>query len=964
MFIFTFFNSAESEDSEDTINPQEELPSLSAESNIQKRESQLWREAEEVGKLKALCKACETEQLGTVQFLVEKVVPDIDLTNANLYSEGGLTPPLHVASKNGHRQIVKFFLEKGMSVMMEDENRNTPLHLAASNGHLEVAIDLLAHESQQNQEVSESERSNLLYLTNISGLTPFGCAMKSSEPHFHVAKEFLNLSVGNPVHAVADFSKFNLSTSFVATLPLDKPAKIFVVGDSSTGKSTIIKSLQEGKSGFPRRIIGLIASRLVTNVDEHFSGIITTDFANADFRRVLFHDLAGHTNYFNENLLEPGDNLEHVVFIVMINLQYSPQNAAERLIYWLNFLHYHTSRFSNESTKPNVIVVGSHKDMRRGAWRSGEKFNEVYTEALKERPQLSSCFNELMKPVCFDCRRFELSEARQLRSCLHKHCQSSIYQQLEAISPPSSCYILSQVLFDDKEIPPYLTISNLAERISQQSSKPEFSLYKLLPTEPEKLMKLCRTLCERNRLLIFENPTFPLNDLMCWIVHNMHALLTEIDKRLLILRDSSENTSEGETGSTESMPQQISHCHFGIVTREKLEFVFSKLGSPKIARKGSFQSASKLVVLPSPSPGLNTELAIELLIKYKYCEVIKKSGVSSSEMETFFFPSLLRDEGEPEPWQAGSDYSFAWCVLATKEDGKTIEFFLPRFLKKLLLCFVEKYIIQIPGLQPDDDTSSRSSCDETSVVWSRGVSWSSKDDIKVNIELHDNAIILSMYSPQGSELSCLQLRNRILTTIKAEQKKWQPDIANKEFIIPIQKKFPVQSLDNYQKISLEDMKTAILKGKTKVDGVKLRPLLFFEPCIALTKVAQPIQEILRDTNDPLTSISQENIVKIFDGFGECRSAVIQHFGLPDPSKSTTIEKYGSPQKEGGSTLDSITGISLDESNASANESSNSSITPKKLLECLNSISVMDVTEFLKQLEVSFNYSFIYVHGVN
>ena len=175
-----------------------------------------------------------------------------------------------------------------------------------------------------------------------------------------------------------------------------------------------MKSLQEGKSTFSRRLIGLIASRRVTNIDEHFSGIIVTDFANANFSRVLFHDLAGHTNYFNESLLEPNDRLEHLIFVVVVDLRFNPQRTEERLIYWLNFLHYHTSRLASEGSKPNIVVVGSHKDMKRGGWRSGEKFNEVYTEALRKRPQLHNYFNQLTKPVSLDCRRFEVLEARQL----------------------------------------------------------------------------------------------------------------------------------------------------------------------------------------------------------------------------------------------------------------------------------------------------------------------------------------------------------------------------------------------------------------------------------------------------------------------------------------------------------------------------------------------------------------------
>ena len=937
-----------------------------------KRESVIRLEAEEQGVLKVMCQACEEGELGTVQFLLRTLVSNVDLSTAKL-SEGGLTP-LHLASKNGYQDIVKLLLDKGASTMVEDQARNTPLHLAATHGHLEVAMDLLAHESRHNEEASESARSNLLQMTNASGLSPFGCAVKAAEPQLHIAKEFLNTTFGNPANVIPDFSKSQLFSKFT-TLPLDKPAKIFIVGDSMAGKSTLVKSLQEGKSAFPRLLIGLIASRLVTEIDAHFSGIIATDFYNVSFRRVIFYDLAGHTNYFNESLLEPSDNLEHIIFIVVINLRFNRQSALERIVYWLNFLHYHTSGLSSEHAKPSIVVVGSHKDMKRGVWRSGEKLNEVYTEALKERPQLSECFNLLMKPVSLDCRRFEVSEARQLRSCLHKHCQNFIYQQLEAVSPPSICYILSQVLFDSKEFPPFLTLTELTQTITDLSERPGLNLYKLLPTEPAKIMEICKTLCEHNRLLIFDNPDSS-SDQNCWIVHDTHSLLTEIDKRLATLKNMSSGSSGDLETTNENVVQHVGHPHFGIVTRERLDSVFS--GSPKPTRKVSAQSAHKIGDSPpatlsmSSSSGfsLNPNLAIELLLKFKYCEVTKH-GDPSSPAEVFFFPGLLLDVGEPDPWE-GNNYGFAWCVVASRQEGKIIEYFLPRFLKKLLLCFIEKFITLTPShrqqpqdaQQPRDDTSSMSSSNETSAVWSRGVSWLTNDGIKVNIELNDNTIILSMYSQEGSELNCLQLRNRILATIKDEQKKWQPDITINEFIIPFKGLFPVQTLDNHQMIPLESIKEATLKGDATVDEIDVQSLLFFEPCMSLSRLTKPIQDMIRDPEQASLEISQENVTEIFAKFGEARSAFVQHFNLSDLITASTPESLSSARQSVTTESEediapSINPHALSPKHSSlagpsqvADGSSQSSITAKKLLECMNSVSIMDAAEFLHNLEVS------------
>ncbi len=45
---------------------------------------------------------------------------------------------LHLASLNGHLEIVPYLIEKGADVNVKDRWQQTPLHLASEKGHLEV----------------------------------------------------------------------------------------------------------------------------------------------------------------------------------------------------------------------------------------------------------------------------------------------------------------------------------------------------------------------------------------------------------------------------------------------------------------------------------------------------------------------------------------------------------------------------------------------------------------------------------------------------------------------------------------------------------------------------------------------------------------------------------------------------------------------------------------------------------
>jgi ankyrin repeat protein len=52
---------------------------------------------------------------------------------------------LHLASQNGHVEVVQFLADHGADSTVQSKNGHTPLHLASQNEHAEVVQFLVKH---------------------------------------------------------------------------------------------------------------------------------------------------------------------------------------------------------------------------------------------------------------------------------------------------------------------------------------------------------------------------------------------------------------------------------------------------------------------------------------------------------------------------------------------------------------------------------------------------------------------------------------------------------------------------------------------------------------------------------------------------------------------------------------------------------------------------------------------------
>ena len=723
-------------------------------------------------------------------------------------------------------EILVLLLENGLQLpSIVDQDGNTLLHIAAACGNLNVASKMLDHESQRSD--TSASIPNLLRQMNRGGYTPFG--MATAESNYSIAIEILQYASGDPTSAIPDFKR--LFFPKFRTDPLDKPVKVYFLGDALAGKSTLIQLLQDKKSIPPVELVHRLIGKQTRNVGTHFGGLITNDYYEAGSKRVIFCDLTGNINFFSRELLESSDKLESVIFVIVINLGETNENISERLWYWLSFLHFYSDTSVHQAdidtVKPNVVVIASHKG--KG---STDQLADVYSQA---RIEAACNFLTDDKFFVLDCTKIKSVKAQTLRNAMKGYYETIQHPFQDQSTPSSICYILSEILNDSKKFPPIIRLGDIAKKINELASGSGLNLYKLLPTEPAKLLEMCTMLSEYERLCLFDNPDSE-NIEDKWIVHGIHVVLTEIDN---CLRAAVVDRST------------IEDHHYGIVTKEVLKNILSKSSS---------------------MANWDVNIAMEVLQHFKYCEPVQLQEDCQGKPVQYFFPNLLLLEC-PVIDQIGWDdrsFGFAWCIAASKQQDEHIKYFLPRFLKKLQLSLIQKFIPLRSSCSQDiqaDDAESRhiASSNKVMAIWSRGVSWINNDHIYVNITMNDDSIILSMRCKRNtnSELNCLQLRNDVQSMIREQKKKFQNETKTEEFLIQCSEDFslPIHHFDvEYQTtFALNEICTEMIYGE---HPDYLDFLLFFEPCASLAELSQSTQTFLIHEEHSSSPFSNEMLEEI------------------------------------------------------------------------------------------------------
>ena len=876
----------------------------------------------------------------------------------------------HHAANGNSTEIVSLILEKGGDPLNEiPRGRNTPLHLAlTSKEENSKAIADMIYKKAFELKVAprtNKEGTHPLHLAaklgydtlaktllkqcpeaksvaNASGMTPLGIALNGG--HKKIVSDIIEATEGSPTE-FDDFQTIFPSYNAKAQRSLIPPVKIFVVGDNSSGKSTLIKSIQ-GES-FYYRFWGV--SWNTPDVPTNKVGLVPRDFLSKSFSRVIFYDLASGADTVHEDLLESIEDLAHSLFIVVIDNRPERRVMEQRLEFWLSFILMQCNKFPTQpiiqnvqqpQSRPNVLIVASFGELHSKAFRHapGIRLSLVVKSVSRHNREFIRRLN-IVNSIALDCRKAESPPMRVLRDELTKMCRE--------LRPPAAslhcqCYILSETLrqlevdIESKNDQlPVIKLGNLASLVQKKSSETELNLFHLLPQDSEELHKLCLALEEIGRVILIPISSRSIESI--WIVYGKAKVADKLDELFVNYVDK----QQGSTGS------------IALMSSEALEKCLQ----------------------PVASNGM------DLLTQLLECFRIHDNSVRDitnlpSEPPFFFFPALFSvstgHKEEEEKWEP-DDNCFAWSIVPSRKDHQLNRVFLPRFTKTLLVLLFQRC---------GDEREFEHRC-----IWSEGIHFQDKESsdrqLEVTIIANSKAVILNMRFHPSIEIPMLQLRNVILNEIRSHKENIQPETAVEESLVlndgrtmfPVRSpslprvQHPITTLrESISKSSLalslppSGTSTPIF-GASQVSASSaslsstLEDLPFFEPSLYLPKLSLTNRLCLLRP-DYANSELTDNFLRDFrNSIGvEHYKAFMEVFDLPMISSTPASSAHSSQM--------SVVPVSSQQgfvfpdisSSVGSNMAQPSSIdstcnTFGKLVDCLDSISICNTAEVLAELQV-------------
>ena len=707
--------------------------------------------------------------------------------NVNASNSKGETA-LHIACKKGNSKAAKLLLQNGADVVAVDHKGNAPIHVACGSRTLECLHLLLSHHA------CNPNQQNAVGDTLLHILCNYKLTRDMSMLRTLLSAPGINIECANHAGQIpAELAKSNYFvieeiSSFLKhkNTELETYLKIFVVGNSGGGKSTLIKAVtteesKSWKSVFKTKHVNL------SDVPLHTAGIVPLRFKSQHFGHAVLYDFAGQHEYYSshaavmENLVMPSPPL----FLLLIDISKPMEEIREELIYWWMFINNHSKR----ATVPHVILVGSHKDIVKERRGDVEKTMKQITDIVRDIP-VSFQFDH-SKAFPLDCRKLVSRGLTALLTQLKLTCKT--LRQTADID--LHCHILKTFLTTNFHSSVACEVSEISEKTNPEDD--------LLPQEPSQLIPLLSTLSDKGHILLLENHTDVSKS---WVVLKPELLLAEVNGSIFAPDNFKEHCS-GFAMST------------GVVALSKIQEKFGEHNNQIIIGylthlEFCFQ--------------MKDQNTLEMITKDATLQLITQGSEQAEEY--YFFPSLIQKKTPSDVCQPQETikYECGWFYTC----NEPTEHLTTRFLHVLILRLAF-------SCDPPDEPTERESVVllRSCSVWKHGIAWWTNDGIETIVEvgLQCRWIAVMLRCPDTHKVQCAELRTNVISTVLKTKQDFCPAIGMKEFLIApssLQYPFEGRELTLY---SMKEIAKIIIAGKEfpkDTEGrstIHISQLLPFEP---------------------------------------------------------------------------------------------------------------------------------------
>ena len=744
--------------------------------------------------------ACEGGHLNLTKYLIEEHTCNPACKTVNSQT------PLHSACLRGHLDIAKYLIEEyECDPRCKKNTGEIPLHLACKRGHLNVAKYLIEEcncdptysMETYNSPLSlacDSHRLDLVkYLVNE-------CSCNLKNCNINLSDSFVKNDTDIALFLISS-CEVNEPNAELKTLLLHPAFKVFVMGNFSSGKSTLVKALQEHFQAQPNTAQKLMRQyRNVSGVNLCTAGIVSIDTQVPGCGRVIMYDFAGQAEYYSshaalcENLMTSKGCLVMIVF----NLSKALNECVQELHFWQLFINNQV-RLSDHY--PSIMFVASHADIVKA------KGLDPASEAKKV---IQASFGEKFRDqiIFLNCQK-KYSPGLQIISDNIAKCCSD-YQGSTVIE--SNIHLLHYLIkfkFKDK-------VALLLEDTFQMIALLKFlKANGQLPKNITELSDLLVTLNQSGEILFLKNDA---NIDKSWVILAKDVLLNEINGTIFAPKGFKNH-------------HNISNST-GVVRLSNIRRLF---------------------------PHHDPQMLIGFMMHLELCHEISTSEANLINGENlcrpsddthgsesfYFFPALVKVElSNKDFFREANYYKYGWCLQRVGIH----QCLTSRFLHTLLLRLAFTFAFQC--IQNTDSIVIQRKCN----IWKNGIHWVSNNGVEVIVEVVEQStavVVVLGCSTERNVIKCLQLRSTVVRMVLETMEQFCGELKLNEYVIDPDElnSYPLsKNIDDLFKYSMKYLAMELKEQKEKQDlticvtdqkgeflkSVEVEKLVYFEPYSCLS----------------------------------------------------------------------------------------------------------------------------------